>query len=125
VDLRDFMKYTGIVAPEEFRIIIRAHVIAFRDELIRRGLKGLTVLRKLVAISSLFEYLCERNTIATNPVEGASRPNVESTEGKTPAISDARVRRLLAAPQGPSLKATRERAIRSILFYHALRREEL
>jgi site-specific recombinase XerD len=125
VDLRDFMQYTGIVAPEEFRIITRAHVIAFRDELIRRGLKGPTVRRKLAAISSLFEYLCDRNTIATNPVKGVGRPKVESSEGKTPAISDAQVRRLLAAPEGQSLKAVRDRAILSILFYHALRRDEL
>jgi site-specific recombinase XerD len=125
VDLRDFMKYTGIQAPEEFRIITRAHVITFRDELQRRGLQGPTIRRKLAAVSSLFEYLCNRNTIATNPVKGVARPKVDSYEGKTPAVSDAQVRRLLSSPEGPSLKATRDRAILSVLFYHALRREEL
>ena len=125
VDLRDFMRFTGIREPEEFRIITRAHVIAFRDELIRRGLQGPTVRRKLVAISSLFEFLCNKHAIATNPVKGVARPKVDSYEGKTPAISDAQVRRLLSAPEGPSLKAVRDRAILSVLFYHALRREEL
>ncbi len=124
-DLRDFMRFTGIVEPPEFRIITRAHVIAFRDELQRRGLQGATIRRKLAAVSSLYEYLCNRNTVSNNPVKGVSRPKVDSYEGKTPAVSDAQVRRLLAAPEGPSLKAVRDRAILSILFYHALRREEL
>jgi site-specific recombinase XerD len=125
VDLRDFMKYTGIQAAAEFRIITRAHVIAFRDELQRRGLQGPTIRRKLAAVSSLFEYLCDRNTVATNPVKGVARPKVGTHEGKTPAVSDVQVRRLLVAPEGGSLKAIRDRAILSILFYHALRREEL
>ena len=125
VDLRDFMRFTGIEAPEEFRIITRAHVIAYRDELIRRGLQGATIRRKLAALSSLYEYLCNRNTVSMNPVKGVSRPKVDSYEGKTPAISDAQVRALLASPHGQSLKAVRDRAIVSILFYHALRREEL
>jgi hypothetical protein len=43
------MRYSGIQAPEEFRIITRAQVIGFRDELIRRGLKSPAVRRKLGA----------------------------------------------------------------------------
>ena len=125
VDLRDFTRFAGIRTPEELRLITRAHVIAYRDELLRRGLQGATIRRKLAALSSLYEYLCDRNAVAVNPVKGVARPKVESTEGKTPAISDAQVRALLNAPQGQSLKAIRDRAILSILFYHALRREEL
>ncbi len=30
--LADFMKFTGIVKPEEFRTVTRAHVIAWRDD---------------------------------------------------------------------------------------------
>jgi site-specific recombinase XerD len=112
-DIRDFMQFTGVRAP------------AFRDELLRRGLEGSTIRRKLAAVSSLYEFLCNRNAVAMNPVKGVARPKVDSYEGKTPAISDAQVRRLLAAPEGPTLKAVRDRAILSILFYHALRREEL
>ena len=125
VDLRDFTRFAGIKGPEELRLVTRAHVIAYRDELLRRGLQGATIRRKLAALSSLYEYLCDRNTVAMNPVKGVARPKVDSYEGKTPAISDAQVRALLSAPEGQSLKAVRDRAILSILFYHALRREEL
>ena len=33
--VKDFMRFTGIIRPEEFRIVTRAHVIAWRDELSR------------------------------------------------------------------------------------------
>ena len=29
--VRDFMRFTGIVRPEEFRTVTRAHIIAWRD----------------------------------------------------------------------------------------------
>jgi site-specific recombinase XerD len=73
----------------------------------------------------MFEYLCERNAVAVNPVKGVMRPKVDSYQGKTPALSDAQARHLLEAPKGNTLKARRDRAILSILFYHALRRDEL
>ena len=38
--IRDFMRFTGIVRPEEFRIVTRAHVIAWRDDLCS-GSRGL------------------------------------------------------------------------------------
>jgi hypothetical protein len=37
--------------------------------------------RKLSALSSLFEYLCERNAIAGNPVDSAKREKVSLTRG--------------------------------------------
>jgi integrase/recombinase XerD len=39
--IRDFMGFTGIERPEEFRTVTRAHIIAWRDDLVRRGLGGL------------------------------------------------------------------------------------
>ena len=38
--IKDFMRFAGIARPEEFRIVARAHVIAWRDDLERRGLNG-------------------------------------------------------------------------------------
>lgn len=125
IALREFMRFTGIVRPEEFREVTRAHVIAWRKTLIERHLAGPTIRAKLAALSSLYEYLCNRNAVTHNPVKGVSRPKVDSYEGKTPAISDSQVRALLEAPKGDGLKAKRDRAILSALFYHAVRRAEL
>lgn len=123
--LKDFMNFTGIQNPEEFRIVTRAHIIAWRDDLLSRSLSSMSIRHRLSALSSLFEYLCEKNTVTHNPVKGVKRPAVESYEGKTPAIGDHQARELLDAPIDDSLKGKRDRAILATLLYHALRRDEL
>ena len=123
--LQDFMRFTGIREPGEFRIVTRSHVIAWRDDLVSHALSGMTVRHRLAALSSLFEHLCESNAVTHNPVKGVKRPPVESYEGKTPALGDHQARALLEAPDGTSLKGRRDRAILATLLYHALRREEL
>ena len=98
--VRDFMRFTGIRRPEEFRTVTRAHIIAWRDELAQRGLGGSTIRHRLASLASLFEYLCEKNAVTHNPVKGVERPRTESGEGKTPAIGDHQARKLLDAPAG-------------------------
>ena len=124
-DLRAFMQFTGIAKPEEFRIVARGHILAWRADLEKQGLAGATIRRKLAALASLYEYLCETNAVTHNPVKGVKRPKVDSYEGKTPALGDNQVRELLEAPPTDTLKGKRDRAILSVLLYHALRREEL
>ncbi len=123
--VRDFTRFAGIARPEEFRVVTRAHVIAWRDELARRGLGGGTVRHRLASLASLFEHLCERNAVTHNPVKGVERPRTESGEGKTPAIGDHQARELLAAPAEDTVKSKRDRAMLSTLLFHALRREEV
>jgi site-specific recombinase XerD len=125
IDLKDFMSFVGIRRPEEFRLVTRAHLIAWRKQLEQRQLAGATIRRKLAALSSLFEYLCEHNAVMHNPVKGVKRPKVESYEGKTPALGDHQARALLNAPNTETLKGKRDRAMLSTLLYHGLRREEL
>src|SRR3984893_2196971 len=111
--IHDFMRFTGIARPEEFRTVTRAHVIAWRDDLAQRELGGATVRHRLAALSSLFEYLCEKNAVSHNPVKGVKRPKVESGEGKTPALGDHQARELLTAPDEETVKSKRDRAILS------------
>ncbi|GAB6852430.1 tyrosine-type recombinase/integrase [Paraburkholderia kururiensis] len=124
-DLRDFMAFTGIARPEEFRVVTRAHVLAWRKVLEDRALSGATIRRKLAALSSLFDYLCEKNAVDANPVRGAKRPKMDSHEGKTPALGDHQARALLDAPDASTLKGLRDRALLSVLLFHGLRREEV
>ena len=119
------MRFAGIRQPEEFRIVTRAHIIAWRDELAHRGLGGSTIRHRLASLASLFEYLCDKNAVTHNPVKGVERPKTESGEGKTPAIADHQARKLLEAPQDDDIRGKRDRAILSTLLFHALRREEL
>ena len=124
-DLRGFMAFTGIVQPEEFRAVTRAHILAWRAELERQNRAGATIRRKLAALASLYDYLCESNAVTHNPVRGVKRPKAETSEGRTPALGDAQARALLGAPPPETLKGKRDRASLSVLLYHALRREEL
>src|SRR5437867_3856775 len=124
-DLREFRQFVGLARPEELRTVTRAHVIAWRKDLERRLCAPPTIQRKLAALSSLFAYLCEKNAVLHNPVDGVKRPKVATNEGLTPAISDAQARALLNAPPAHTLKGKRDRAILATLLYHAIRREEL
>src|SRR5246127_59191 len=82
--------------------------------------------RKLSALSSLFDYLCERNAVIGNPVDDVKGPAANNNEGSTPALGDAQARRrLLDAPPADTLKGVRDRAILATLLYHGIRREEL
>jgi integrase/recombinase XerD len=135
-DVREFMTFVGLREPIELRTVTRAHVIAWRKDLESRerhgrpgaraqGLEDSSIRRKLSALSALFDYLCERNAVAGNPVDGVERPSANGNEGATPALGDAQARKLLEAPPEDTLKGARDRAILATLLYHGLRREEL
>src|SRR5216683_3087794 len=122
---RGISAFTGIRQPTELRSITRAHVIAWRKHLESRALAPSSIRRKLSALSALFDYLCERNAVAGNPVDGVKRPMSNSNEGSTPALGDAQARKLLDAPPEDTLKGLRDRAILATLLYHGIRCEEL
>jgi integrase/recombinase XerD len=124
-DVEEFVGFTGLRGIAELRDITRAHVIAWRKDLEKRALAPSSIRRKLSALSALFDYLCEHNAVAGNPVDGVKRPMANGNEGSTPALGDAQVRKLLNAPSEDTLKGVRDRAILSTLLYHGIRREEL
>src|ERR1700687_4398683 len=124
-DVAEFSAFTGLRQPAELRSITRAHVIAWRKHLESRALAPSSIRRKLSALSALFDYLCERNAVAGNPVDGVKRPMANGNEGSTPALGDRQARKLLEAPPANTLKGVRDRAILASLLYHGIRREEL
>jgi site-specific recombinase XerD len=124
-DIEAFSDFVGIQRPQEFRSVTRAHVIAWRKTLEERKLSASTIRRKLSALSSLFDHLCECNSVLHNPVDGVKRPIEGANEGKTPAIGDGQARALLDAPDAATLKGKRDRAILAVFLYHGLRCEEL
>lgn len=125
VDVQEFIAYVGLRNYAELRTIARAHIIDWRKDMERRKLEPSTIRRKLSALSSLFDYLCERNAVADNPVDGVKRPAANGNEGSTPALGSGQARKLLEAPPADTLKGVRDRAILVTLLYHGMRREEL
>src|SRR5271170_4977129 len=124
-DVSEFSAFTGLRQPAELRTVTRAHVIAWRKHLELRVLASSSIRRKLSALSALFDYLCERNAVSGNPVDGVKRPMSNNNEGSTPALGDAQARKLLDAPPDNTLKGVRDRAMLATLLYHGIRREEL
>jgi integrase/recombinase XerD len=125
VDVEEFVRFTGLNSPAGLRTAARAHVIAWRKALESRNLTPASIRRKLTALSSLYDYLCERNAVVGNPVDGVNRPAANGNEGSTPALGDAQARRLLEAPPLDTLKGIRARATLATLLYHGIPREEL
>lgn len=124
-DVQEFITFAGIVDPDAFRQVGRAHILVWRRDLELRGLSGATIRRKLAALSSMFESLCEANAIQGNPVDGVKRPKLTTAEGRTPAIGDHQARALLHIADSTTLRGLRDRAIIATLLYHGLRRAEL
>ena len=125
LDVREFIGYCGLRGYLELRSVQRSHIINWRKDMEHRALSASTIRRKLSALSSLFDYLCERNAVAGNPVDGVKRPMANGNEGSTPALGDSQARKLLEAPAIDTLKGVRDRAILATLLYHGIRREEL
>jgi site-specific recombinase XerD len=125
IDVDDFIAFAGLRGLPDLRSITRAHVIAWRKNLEKRELADSTIRRKLSALSALFDYLCERNAVAGNPVDGVKRPAANGNEASRPTLGDAQARKLFEAPPADTLKDVRDRAILATLLYHGMRREEL
>jgi integrase/recombinase XerD len=124
-DISDFMEFTGITNPVEFRTVARPHVIAWRKSLEARKLEAASIRRKISALSALYNHLCDCNAVLFNPTLGVKRPSAGANEGKTPAIGDGQARALLDAPAAETVKGKRDRAILSTFLFHGLRCEEL
>jgi site-specific recombinase XerC len=60
---------------------------------------------KLSALSSLFDYLFERNAVTGNSVDGVKRPMANGNEGSTPALGNVQARKLLEAPPANTLNS--------------------
>ncbi len=103
-DVEAFIGFCGIEHADELRQVTRAHVIAWRELLESEQLAPATVRRKLSAVSSLYDYLCNENAVESNPVAGVKRPTEGANEGKTPALSDEQARMLLKALRGTHSK---------------------
>jgi site-specific recombinase XerD len=122
-DVRAFMAFLGLRGPSDLRRVGRPHVLAWRKAI---GAKApATVRRQIAAVSSLYEYLCDQNAVASNPVAGVKRPKEGANQGKTPAIGDKQARALLAAPQATTLAGKRDSAILAVSLYHGPRRAEV
>ena len=124
-DVGEFMSFAGISEPERLRDATPDRVEDWREALVARPLRPATVRRKLSALSSLFDDLLARGTVAANPVRGVGRPVDEEGRNAAPVLTGEQARRLLDAPPGGTVKGLRDRAILAVMLCQGLTREEL
>lgn len=136
-DVADFVASLGVRSSEELYATTPAAIIAWRRQLEAskadggRGLKKSTVLRKLSALSSLFEHLVEQHLSDINPVKQVKRPKRRDKDergrrkGVTRSFSQEEARMLLDAPSTETIVGLRDRAILSCGLQAGLRRSEI
>src|SRR5689334_19954641 len=94
--IREFIAFTGLQDYMRLRSVGRSHIISWRKDMERRGLAPATIRRKLSALSSLFDYLCERNAVTGNPVDGVSLRRASNfTFANRPYSLNRKARRLI------------------------------
>lgn len=122
---REFRRFLGIVRPEEYRLVTRAHILAWRAHIERKSLKPSSIRNRLSAISSLYKWLCDHNFVTYNPLNGVKRPRKESGARMTPILSDKEIVILLDAPASNTIIGLRDRAILALGAYEGLRVSEV
>lgn len=120
----EFIRFLDLQSAEELYSLTRAHVIAWRDDLMTRGASPRTIASRLSALSSLYGHLCERQLAPVNPTTGVKRPKVTSQTVETPALTREQVRAILDAPNLDILQGLRDRALLSVYFYTGCRVSE-
>lgn len=108
-DLEDFCSCVGLATADEFRMVTRAHMLAW---CLAGGARfgRATIRRKLAALASLFDHLLKNNAVAGgNPVHGVKWPRIGTNDGKTPALGDHQAKALLEAPDTQTLKGVLDR----------------
>lgn len=117
----NFLAFGNIESLEQLRAVKQSDILSWRDNLISSNSSNRTVNNRMAALSSLFNHLCEKQIIHTNPVKGLKRPKVDQCMVKTPALTVIQVRAILNSPNKNNLKGLRDRAILSVLFYTGCR----
>jgi len=109
-------------APD-WRKIDRNVVINYILHLKQREYASSTVARKIAAVKSFFHYLFQVGVLADDPTASLDSPRVKKRLPRSASRED--VERLLAAPQGESPKALRDRALLEVLYATGMRVTEL
>ena len=119
--VKQFIQHFNITNVHELREVNQAYIIAWRDHLKEQGYSSRSINNRMSALSSLFNHLCEKQLIATNPIKGLKRPKVDQRKVKTPSLTTEQVRAMLDAPDTSKLIGLRDRAILSTLIYSGCR----
>jgi site-specific recombinase XerD len=121
--INEFFLHAGFLHPTE---ITPAHVLSYRDRLIRNKRRPATVAQKLSVIRSFFSYLQAAGTIEINPASTKlvpPPPVPEQQAGR--ALTPKEVRHLLASPDKTKPEGARDYALLLMMLRLSLRLSEI
>lgn len=123
-DLSDFAGYLRREGsdPDPLRAT-RRDIIGFMGRCRNRGLAATTVARRLMALRTFYGWLLGEGAIARNPAEAIRQPRMERRLPET--LTEEQTSALIAAPEGDSPVAVRDRAMLELLYSCGLRASEL
>ncbi len=126
-DLGQFLGYLQRLdlarRPRGWGNVTRDHIVSYMLDMKEREYASSTVARKVASVKSFFNFLVEQGHLKKNPADELDSPKVE--KHLPSAIPTDDVDRLLAAPQGESPTAYRDRALLESLYATGLRVSEL
>ncbi len=123
-DLSKFLNFLHVAFKNLDEVYCEhAHVVAFKDFLIKRGESTRTINRMLSCLYSFYEYLIDLDLIDKNPVVRVKRFKIEKIV-KTHDLSDEQVDSLLGViPSTPA--GLLHRAILTLYFTTGMRHREV
>ncbi len=95
-------------------------LLSYRELLEQRGLKPITVAKKLTVLRRLFTFLYEQGLLPTNPSSGLKLPKV-SSETTREILSLTECNRLLQSIDTDTIRGKRDKAIIALLLINGLR----
>jgi len=116
----DYLKKKGI---QEISSVSKFDVRAFLLALKKQGLSAKTVVRNLVAIRTLFQFLIREGILEANPIEELESPKMPKTLPEILTLKE--VEQLLEQPNPQTPMGIRDRAMLEVLYATGMRVSEL
>lgn len=119
----DLMQFAHFLKDDELDHLAPEKIGSFRSHLAEQGLSETSILRKLQALRSFWDFLMLEELVGHNPLAHCEFPKIWN---KLPHfLSVTQVHRLLDAPDQRSFRGMRDRAILALLYGCGLRVSEV
>lgn len=107
-----------------YQAIERVHIIAYRNWLNDNEMAPKTIMRKMAAASSFFDFLIEKGFIQFNPADSIKRPK-QVVKNPTNDLSDEQIAKLFELIDSLSGPGLLHKAVIYVLFTTGIRKAEL
>jgi integrase/recombinase XerD len=125
---RDLKKFLGFLETTFRNInelkVEHAHVVAYKDYLLRSDYSQRTVNRFLATLWSFYDYLLEQDLVEKNPIERVRRFSIPK-EVKTEDLSDLEVANILEIIDDSTPSGKLHKAVLTLFFTTGMRHREV